>query len=130
VNLLAGRTYSEGGPAGLRPGWQPPVFDFDGALRTVGTVLEGIVTYRGDQSVPWQRQDVRLVHDRPKARVRTSLGDVNYGVSGFQSSWLMGGVAVTRSLELQRGRSSAPAAAKTLLLERRSRVEVWINGSA
>lgn len=128
VNLLAGREYRTNDPAGGAAGWQAPVFDFDGALRAGKTVLEGVATYRGQQEVPWQRQDFRLVYDRPEDRVRSSLGDVNYGVRAFQSFRRMGGVAAARNLELQRGRSSAPAAATTLQVERYSRVDIWING--
>ena len=128
LNLLAGLAYREGGPLSVQRGWQPPVFDFDGALRAFGTVLEGAVTYRGQPAVPWQRQDLRLVYDRPEERERFSFGDVNYGLSGFQSSQRMGGLAAVRSLELQRNSSSAPAAAAALLLERSSRVDIWVNG--
>jgi outer membrane usher protein len=128
LNFLGGEEYRRGDPSGAPPGWAPPVFDFDGAVRASSAVLEGVVTHRGENGVPWQRQDFRLVYDRPDDRVRSTLGDVNYGLRGFQSFQRMGGVTAARSLELQRSRSSAPSAATTLLLERNSRVDIWING--
>ncbi|MCX5790593.1 MAG: fimbria/pilus outer membrane usher protein [Elusimicrobia bacterium] len=128
LNLLAGGEYDQGTLSGAGSGWQRPVFDFAGAVRASSTVLEGVVTHRGQTGVPWQRQDFRLVYDRPKERVRTSLGDVTYDIRGFQSFQRMGGVAAARNLNLQRSRSSAPSASTTLVLERNSRVDVWING--
>ena len=128
VNLLAGGEYDQGDLSGAGSGWQKPVFDFDGAVRASSTVLEGVVTHRGQAGVPWQRQDFRLVYDRPKERVRTSLGDINYDLRGFQSFQHMGGIAAARNWNLQRSRSSAPSASTTLVLERNSRVDVWING--
>jgi outer membrane usher protein len=132
LNLLAGRDYireySGGDLIGGAPRWHPPVFDFDGAIRAHDTVLEGVVTYRGQDIVPFQRQDFRLVYDLPEERVRTSFGDINYGIRDFQNYQRMGGVSVSRKVELQRSRASAPSAAKILLLERNSRVDVWING--
>ncbi len=129
LNMLGGLGRKDGNPVSGQPGWQTPVLDFDGALRAFGTVLEGVVTYRAQPSAPWQRQDFRLVYDRPDERERLSLGDITYNISGFQSSRSIGGLALARSQDLQRGRSNAPAASTALVLERNSRVDIWVNGA-
>jgi outer membrane usher protein len=126
LNVLAGRDHlSSGFGAG---GWQPLVVDLDGAMRAFDTVLEGVFTYRQDGAPLWARGDMRLVHDWPERRVRAALGDVAYGIDGFQTVLPMGGVAVARNFDLQRYRSSAPGGETSLTLERSSRVEVIING--
>ena len=128
INFLAGGVYNQGDLSSAGSGWQRPVVDFDAAVRASSTVLQGVVTHSSQNGVPWQRGDFQAVYDLPEKRVRTSLGDVAFGIRGFQSFQRIGGIATARDLDLQRNRSSAPSASTTLVLERNSRVEVWING--
>lgn len=128
LNVLGGGEYREADPASGAPAWRPPVLDLDGAVRAEGTVLEGVETYRGQSPVHWQRQKTRLIYDLPERRVRVMVGDVDYSIRDFQLFLDMGGVSVARDQDLQRQRSNAPAGEKVLLLERYSRVDVWVNG--
>jgi outer membrane usher protein len=127
VNLLGGFSYvhysdtSDGGRT-------PLVLDFDGAFNRNGTVLESRASWREENSHPWRRDDLRLVHDFPDRRTRIAVGDVVSATDGFQSSTLAGGVSLTRNFNLQPYRRSSPAGEAAFELERDSRVEFVVNG--
>lgn len=128
LNFRGAREYL----AGTRNGWQPLILDFDGATTILGTTFEGIATYRGPSAFAmdsgWSRGDLRLVRDFPNTRLRVSAGDVSYGLDGFQGFRRIGGISVGRDFGLQPYRSSAPSGLTSLMLDRRSRVDVIVNG--
>jgi outer membrane usher protein len=133
LNLRAGQEYLNNGDRGPS-GWQPLVLDVDGAFGFLNTVVEGVATYRDGTGVQpgagagWSRGDVRLVHDFPENRLRVTAGDINYGLDGFQSFQRAGGITFGRDFGLQPYRSSAPIGSTTLLVDRRSTVDVTVNG--
>lgn len=123
VNFLAGKQYVSAGQPN-----QPLVLDLDGALSVLGNTLESVMTYRDSGGIPWQRGDVRFVRDDVDTRTRYSLGDVSYGLDGFQGFQRTGGIAIQRNFGLQPYRSSAPIGQTELNLDRASRVDVLVNG--
>ncbi len=122
VNFLAGKSFVSAGQP-----YQPLVVDFDSAVSVFGNTLESLMTYRDDHD-PLQRGNTRLIHDDVNTRTRYSLGDVTYGVDGFQSSQHTGGIAIQRNFGLQPYRTSAPIGQTQLNLDRASRVDVLVNG--
>jgi len=108
--------------------WQGAIIDLDGAATMFGTTLEGVATYRSGAVSGWSRGDVRFVRDFSESRIRATAGDLRYGLDGFQSFYQLGGIAIGREFRLQPYRASTPAGETTLLVERRSRVDVMVNG--
>lgn len=123
VNVLSGHDFVPD-----RDGPTPIVTDLDGALNLYGNVLEGVGTYRDIGAARWARGDTRIVRDDPESRTRLSVGDISYGVGGFQSFRRAGGVAIARNFGLQPYRSSAPVGETDLSLDRNARVDVIVNG--
>lgn len=123
LNLLGAQDIVSGGD-----GDEPTIVDFDGAANVLGVVVEGLATWRDDAESRWQRGDTRLVHDDAEERTRYSAGDVRYGLSGFQSSRRVGGVAVERNFGLQPYRASSPTGESDIEIDRVSRVDVVVNG--
>ena len=128
VNLRGGIDYvSKGFDEGLRA----PVVDVDGALRTLGVVLEAeaVVDLNDDAPAAFQRRDVRLVKDFPESAHRLAAGDVRPLGAGFQTSPRLLGVTLERAYaELQPYRSVIPQGQRQFTLERPSNVDVLING--
>lgn len=127
VNMRLGQDYvaSKGDPAA---GWQSTVVDLDGAVSMFGATLEGIATHRSGAGGGWTRGDARLVYDFVESRTRLAAGDLSYGVDGFGSFARAGGLSFGRDFGLQPYRSSAPIGQRNLLIDRRSRVDVIVNG--
>lgn len=125
LNLLGAQDFVSGGDG---EGDEPTIVDFDGAANVRGVVVEGLATWRDDGESRWQRGDTRLVHDDTGERTRYSAGDVRYGLSGFQSSRRVGGVAIERNFGLQPYRASSPAGESDIEIDRVSRVDVLVNG--
>ncbi|MHB1204673.1 MAG: fimbria/pilus outer membrane usher protein [Rhodospirillaceae bacterium] len=125
LNVHTAADYLSGGQTN---GWQGAIVDLDGAATLFGTTLEGVGTYRGGAANGWSRGDVRLVHDFPESRIRVTAGDLSYGLDGFQGFHRAGGISIGRAFALQPYRASTPAGETTLLVERRSRVDVLVNG--
>lgn len=123
LNLLGAQDFVSGGD-----GEEPTIVDFDGAVNLFGVVAEGLATWRDDGDSRWRRGDTRLVRDDPEDRIRYSAGDVDFGLTGFQSSRGVGGVAIQRDYGLQPYRASSPAGESEVELDRVSRVEVMVNG--
>ncbi len=123
VNLLSGHDFVPN-----RDGSTPIVTDLDAALNLYGNVIESVGTYRDIGAAPWTRGDTRIVRDDPESRTRLSIGDVNYGIGGFQSYRRAGGISIARNFGLQPYRSSAPVGETDLNLDRNARVDVIVNG--
>lgn len=127
VNLRFGQDYlaSKGDSVA---GWQPTVIDLDGALSVFGATVESVGTYRSGTGGGWMRGDTRVVYDFVESRTRLVAGDVTYAVDGFGTFARAGGVSFGRSFGLQPYRSSSPTGQRNLLIDRRSRVDVLVNG--
>ncbi len=127
VNLNGGFSYVHHSDS-ADGGRTPLILDFDGVLNGEGTALQGLLTWREENSHPWRRDGFSIVHDYPDRRTRLSVGDVVPAVDGFQSSALAGGISVVRNFNLQPYRRSSPAGQAEFELERNSRVDFLVNG--
>lgn len=128
LNFRGGMDYLHEAPSeAALAGRQPARADFDAAVHAYGNVLEGVLLYAQDAQPRWQRGDVRLVHDDPPRRVRTTLGDFTAAPGGLQSSRAMAGLNIARNFALQPYRSTEPIGRTSYLLRRPSRVEVFVN---
>jgi outer membrane usher protein len=128
LNGRAGVDYVHRSETGEEEGRGPLRADLDGAVNVRTWVLEGLGSYVEDAEHPWQRGDVRLVHDYPERMVRTAAGDLSYPVTGFQSFRSLGGATVARNFSLQPYRVTQPLGRAEFFLNRPSRVEVFVNG--
>jgi outer membrane usher protein len=117
-------------------GFVSPNFDFDGALRLGGIVIEGEASLDtgasglpgGETAYGFTRQGTRLVYDWPSEAVRLKAGDIYPDASGFQSSAALFGISMERSFaKLQPGRNMRPANEKTFRLERASDVDIVVD---
>ncbi|MEJ0028382.1 MAG: hypothetical protein WDN01_20335 [Rhizomicrobium sp.] len=100
----------------------------DGAVNVLGSVLEGSLLYSGSAPQPFQRGDLRLVHDDPDRALRYSAGDLTYGVAGFQSFVPMAGFSLARNFSLQPYFITQPTGSQDFVLDQASQVQVFING--
>lgn len=126
LNMRSGMDYvhESAGPDGR----QPVRADFDGAFNVRGWVIEGRADYVEGESRPWQRDDMRVVHDLPDRMVRLAAGDLSYPVSQFQSYAPMMGLSVARNFTLQPYRVTEPTGQESFLIRSPSRVDVIVNG--
>jgi outer membrane usher protein len=127
MNLRAGQDYVHDSAAQV-PGRAPARLDLDGALNVKNWVIDGRFDYLEDSVRPWQRDDVRLVHDWPDQMVRLAVGDLSYPVSGFQSFTPMLGMSIARNFSLQPYRVTTPTGRTSFMLASPSRVDVMVNG--
>lgn len=126
LNILAGEDIVW---SGAGAGRQPLRLSLDGALNISGWVLEGRANLVEAGNPGFSRGDVRLVHDDPINALRYVAGDLSIPVGGaFQTLVPLGGISVSRNYTLQPYRVTRPTGEFTFLLERPSRVEVYING--
>lgn len=100
----------------------------DGAVNVMGSVLEGSLLYSGSAPQPFQRGDLRLVHDDPERALRYSAGDLSYAVAGFQSFVPMAGFSLARNFTLQPYFITQPTGSQDFVLDQASQVQVFING--
>jgi outer membrane usher protein len=108
---------------------QPLRIGFEGALNLEGWVLEGSGNFTEGRNPNISRNDVRLVHDVPTQALRYVVGDLNIPITGYQSNLPMAGIAIARNFSLQPYRVVRPLNQFQFLLERPSRVEVYLNGA-
>ncbi|MGD0822872.1 MAG: hypothetical protein ABSA71_19250 [Desulfomonilia bacterium] len=105
----------------------PMVVDFDSAWNWHGLVLEGSASYLESYEHPLQRGDVRLVYDNPKDLLRYSAGDLKYPVEGYQTTFNMGGIGVSRDFSLQPYINAYPVSQFEFYLDTPATVDVWVN---
>lgn len=105
----------------------PMVVDFDSAWNWHGLVLEGSASYLESYEHPLQRGDVRLVYDNPKDLLRYSAGDLQYPVEGYQTTFNMGGIGVSRDFSLQPYINAYPVSQFEFYLDTPATVDVWVN---
>src|ERR1051325_9830488 len=128
LNLRTGFDYVEQSASGRNEGLQPFRGDLDGAVNLNRWVVEGSGSYTEDADTPWRRNDTRLVYDDPPRRIRYSLGDLAYPVTGFQSFQPLLGLTVARNFSLQPYRITQPLGQTSFFLKGPSKVEVLVNG--
>jgi outer membrane usher protein len=132
LNLRAGSggTWSTG-HAATTP--RPAHLNTDAALAVHGWVLEarGDAVHAGDgaETIAIHRGDVLLSHDVPRHALRYMLGDFAVPAGGLQSSYQLLGGGVGRNYALQPYRVIRPAGTFDFVLDRPSRVTVFVNGA-
>ena len=93
-----------------------------------GIFFEGRALYEEGAEEEFRRGDARLVYDHVESMISASLGDIRYGASTFQSAPPMGGIVIERLFSLQPTRSYRPAGRRAIVLDRRTAVDVIVNG--
>ncbi len=99
----------------------------DGAVNVRGNVLEARGAWNNANAPLWRRTSTRYVRDLPAARVRMSVGDLDYSVRGFQSQVALGGIEVRRENSLQPYRLARPSGQAGFLLEVPATVDFFVN---
>ncbi|MCM2276721.1 MAG: fimbria/pilus outer membrane usher protein [Oligoflexia bacterium] len=129
LNVLASQDLQFGGPDFLR-GRQPLRTAFENGTNIGGFVLESTANYveSTGEYAAWRRGDVRLVHDSPGWRLRKSLGDLNFPVTGYQLPLSLGGVSVHSQFGLEPSRLTVPTGNFEIFLRRAAKVQVINNG--
>jgi len=107
---------------------QRPRADLDGAVNLNGWVLESRGSFARVRARPWRLGETRLVRDFPRQSTRFEAGDLHPSITGFQSGFLMQGMAVSKRFDLQPLRRFTPTGTREFRLERPAVVEVSVNG--
>lgn len=106
----------------------PILGDHDFALRFKKLVFEGYFkTFENSRSV--YRQDFRAVYDRPDLSTRWSLGDLQYGVLGYQVFRPLLGLGMQKDPAISWDPLTQVLSGQEIVLNRFSLVEIYINGS-
>lgn len=91
--------------------------------------LENQMNYLSTRSVPWSRQNSRLVYDLAGKMQRIEMGDVSYPILGYQQSRQLGGFSYYKDFSLNPYRLSTPTSSFEYEIESRSLVRTSINGA-
>lgn len=115
---------------GQDEGLQSPVTFLDGAARFAGVVLESEANWQpGGSGIDFQRRGTRLVYDDRANLARWSAGDLLTVARGFQSAPVISGVGVSRFYSILEPQTIVrPRGSRSFQLDRRSLIEVRING--
>lgn len=127
LNLRGSLDWTQQGPD---EGLSPPVMFIDGAVRWHGVVLESELNLQPGSAGPdYQRRGSRLVYDDREQLVRWSAGDLLTIARGFQSAPEIAGLSASRRYSILDPQTIIrPRGSRSFQLERRSMVEVRING--
>src|SRR5690606_24317215 len=119
-------------------GLRAPTFDFEGAARIGGVVLETEASVEGYEAGPigkgdapyrFRRKGSRLVYDDPENVVRFRAGDIYPGFTGFQTSPDILGFSAERTYARLRPEAGIRATGRTSFrLERAANVEILVDG--
>jgi len=97
---------------------------------TVGKVgVESHQNYDSNRSQEWYRQNSKLVYDLPKNLQRLEAGDVDYSTLGYQNFVSMGGMSFHSDFSLNPYKTYTPSSSFEYLIENRSLVRTYVNGS-
>ena len=115
---------------GSDEGLAPPITFLDGAARLGGMVLESEANWQASAPGPdFQRRGTRLVYDDRRNLLRASAGDLRTLARGFQAAPEISGLSVSRFYSLlDPQRIIRPRGSRSFRLDRRSQVEVRVNG--
>lgn len=127
LNVRGAIDWVQQGPA---EGLDAPITFLDGAVRYKGAVLEGEANWQPwAEGVAFQRRGTRLVYDDRENLARWSGGDLLTVARGFQSAPEIAGIGISRFYSILEPQTVIrPRGARSFQLERRSMVEVRING--
>ena len=120
--------------SGLDKGVQSPYFQFDGAIRAGGFVLESEANLnlgtRGE-ATRFQREGTRLVYDDIDHVMRWTAGDLLPQSRGFSGTSQMAGISVLRSYStLDPTRIVQPTGSRTVTITRPSVLHAYVNGQS
>lgn len=127
LNMRVAVDHIEASSTSTDSGRQPARVALEHALRVDAWVMEADGNYVETAEDPWQRGDIRMVHDAPQRMQRYSVGDLSYPVTGFQRFQTMGGVTVARNFSLQPYRVTQPVGEADFLLKGPARVDILVN---
>lgn len=120
--------------SGVDQGIQSPYFQFDGAVRFKGLVLESEANLtlgtRGD-ATRFQREGTRLVYDDVDHVMRWTAGDLIPLARGFSGTSQMAGISLVRSYStLDPNRNIQPTGSRTVVISRPSVLHAYVNGQS
>ncbi|WP_156457498.1 fimbrial biogenesis outer membrane usher protein [Altererythrobacter sp. Root672] len=130
LNVRGSLDWVQQGQDDADEGLSAPVMFIDGAARWKGVVLEGELNLQPDApGADYQRRGTRLVYDDRDRLVRWSAGDQQTVAYGFQSAPEIAGLGVSRRYSILDPQTVIrPRGSRSFQLDRRSMVEVRING--
>jgi len=132
LNVIAGSTLNHQGTENNPSGFGNNIVSLSG-FTSIGGFGGWSLFYQGDyiedETTPFARQDITLIHDSFKHGIRYALGDVRPTVSNFQVSPDILGLSVERNYqEINPFRNLTPSGRSTFTLDRPSTVSFEING--
>jgi outer membrane usher protein len=127
LNVRGSLDWVEQGPD---EGLAAPVMFVDGAVRWHGVVAESELNLQpGALGADYQRRGSRLVYDDRERLVRWSGGDLLTIARGFQSAPEIAGISASRRYSILDPQTIVrPRGSRSFQLDRRSMVEVRLNG--
>lgn len=119
-------------PEKYNPGRRPLQAQLENGINMGGFVLESSARYVENKNhikdLPsWNRGDIRLIHDSPSWRLRQTVGDLNYSVTGFQAFRPLAGLTLATQFSLEPSKLTVPTGNQDLFLKRPSKISVFIN---
>lgn len=102
---------------------------FDSFLNVNTVVLENQSYYQSNLGNTFFRGDTRLVKDFENQQIRFQAGDIHPDVQGFMSGRPLGGVNIGRNFSLNPYRLPFPTGAHNFILQSRSLVKYFVNGT-
>ena len=127
MNLLGGVNYVETG-ANAKTGFSDPQVAVQNVFNYHRLVLNNEIDLNPSPDQRWQKRDTSLIYDFPEQRVRATVGDLNYPVTGFQNFLPLLGFSLNRQDSLQPYRVTSPLGQSAFFLQSDSKVDVIVNG--
>ncbi len=127
MNVRGGVDYIGASPNTPR-GFNAPQVVLENAFNLHGGVLYNETAINPASPQVWEKQDTRFTWDVPERRLRWTVGDLNYPVTGFEGFLPMAGVSLHREDSLQPYHVISPLGQSSFLLKEDSKVEIIVNG--
>lgn len=102
---------------------------FDSFLNVNSFVIENQSFYQSNNDEKFFRGDARIVKDLEKHQVRLQAGDVHPQIQGFMVGRPLGGVNISRNFSLNPYRLPYPTGTQNFVLQSRSLVRYFVNGT-
>ena len=92
-----------------------------------GVTVQNVVDYNSTQEEKWQRTRTLFSYDFEKQMTRLQVGDINKLTIGRQRQFLSGGVSYSRLFSINPRFLRTNITTNQIILERPSRVEIYVN---
>lgn len=102
---------------------------FDSFLNMNTLVLENQSFYQSNVDEKYFRGDTRLVKDFERQQIRFQAGDVHPQIQGFMVGRPLGGLNISRNFSLNPYRLPYPTGSQNFVLQSRSFVKYFVNGT-